>query len=189
MGNLFHHRGHSGTIEVDGPGRVLHGKILDIPETISYEAKSVEELERAFQKAVECYLSAREEGAAPRIRVLMVDDEERFLSTMSRILTLRGLSVTTAVNAALALEILARSPFDVVILDEKMPGMKGTEALPLIRKTAPDVEIIMLTGHASVDAAACTMRAGGAEYLLKPCSTEVLLDKIGWAWERKKARK
>ncbi|MBI5844045.1 MAG: response regulator [Deltaproteobacteria bacterium] len=189
MGNIFNYQGHKGSIEIDGAKKILHGRILEIPETVCYEAGSVDELERSFKKAVDNYLAGSYASSPESIRVLLVDDEERFLATMSRILTVRGLDVKTAPDAAKALDELSRSPFDVVILDEKMPGMKGTEALPLIRRTAPGVEVIMLTGHASVDAAACAIREGGCEYLLKPCPTEVLLDKIGWAYERKKARR
>lgn len=188
MANFFNYRDHVGSIEIDGARKILHGRILEIPEAVYYEAGSVDELERSFRKAVDNYLAGAFSASPENIRVLLVDDEERFLSTMSRILTQRGLLVKTAPDAAKALEELSRSPFDVVILDEKMPGMKGTEALPLIRRTAPGVEVIMLTGHASVDAAACAIREGGCEYLLKPCPTEVLLDKIGWAYERKRSR-
>lgn len=189
MGNEFNYKGCRGSIEIDGEKKILHGRILEIPEAVHYEAGSVDELERGFRKAVDAYLDGAYASSPGRIKVLLVDDEERFLATMSRILNQRGLDVKTAGNAAKALEILAEAPFDVVILDEKMPGMKGTEAIPLIRRAAPGVEVIMLTGHASVDDAACAMREGGFEYLLKPCSTEILLDKIGWAYERKKAGK
>lgn len=189
MGNEFSYKGFTGSIEIDGARKILHGRILGIPETVHYEAGSVDGLERNFQKAVDDYAAGAYAAAPERIRVLMVDDEERFLATMSRILTQRGLFVKTAPNAAKALEALSEAAFDVVVLDEKMPGMKGTEAIPLIKRAAPGVEVIMLTGHASVDAAACAMREGGFEYLLKPCPTEVLLDKIGWAYERKRSGK
>ncbi|NTW36336.1 MAG: response regulator, partial [Syntrophobacteraceae bacterium] len=76
----------------------------------------------------------------------------------------------------------------VILLDVKMPEMSGVEALAAIKKTHPNLEVIILTGHASVDVAVDIMRLGGYEYLLKPCPLEELLDKIETAYERKVAR-
>ena len=118
----------------------------------------------------------------------MVDDEPRFLETLSRVLRKRGIAVDTAPCAEDALAEMDRQRFDVVVLDVKLPGMQGPEALMEIRKKAPDVEVIILTGHASVCVAREVMRKGGPECLLKPCPTEVLLDKIGWAVERRKVK-
>jgi DNA-binding NtrC family response regulator len=127
-------------------------------------------------------------GAPESIHVLLVDDETRFLETLSRLLINKGLTVSTAASAEEALAVLEARRFDVVVLDVKLPGMQGPEALLEIRKKDPEVEVIILTGHASVSVARDVMRKGGAECLLKPCPAEVLLDKIGWAVERRKVR-
>jgi DNA-binding NtrC family response regulator len=121
-------------------------------------------------------------------RVLIVDDEERFRTTMGRLLAARGLDVAAAGSAREALEQLQQAAFDVVVLDVRMPQMSGIEALAEIKRIRPEIEVIILTGHASVDAAVEIMRLGGYEYLLKPCPTDDLVDKIEAAYERKVTR-
>lgn len=121
------------------------------------------------------------------IRVLLVDDEERFLTTTARLLTVRGFHVGTATSGPEALRKLQEEPYDVVVLDVRMPGMSGIEALKEIKTRRPNVEVLILTGHASVDAAVEIMRLGGCEYLLKPCSIDELADRIESALERRKA--
>jgi DNA-binding NtrC family response regulator len=121
-------------------------------------------------------------------RVLVVDDEERFRLTLAKLLTVRGLEVTTLGSGQEALEALRQAPFDVIVLDVRMPGMNGIETLAEIKKINPLIEVIILTGHASVDAAVDIMKLGGYDYLLKPCSLEELTDKIDAAFERKLTR-
>lgn len=121
-------------------------------------------------------------------KLLIVDDEERFRITLSKLLKSRGLDVSHVGSAQAALEELRNNDYDVVLLDVKMPGMSGIEALAEIKKTIPGLEVIMLTGHASVDVAVEIMRLGGYEYLLKPCPTDELMEKIDAAYERKVAR-
>ncbi len=121
-------------------------------------------------------------------RVLIVDDEERFRITLSKLLKAKGVDVTHLGSAKLALEELEKNPYDVILLDVKMPEMNGIEALAEIKKIKPDIEVIMLTGHASVDVAVEIMRLGGYEYLLKPCPTDELMEKIEAAHERKLSR-
>lgn len=122
-------------------------------------------------------------------RVLLVDDEERFRTTTARLLGVRGFQVGTAASGPEALEELERNPYDVVVLDIRMPGMIGVEALAEIKRRRPEVEVLILTGHASVDTAVEIMRLGGCEYLLTPCSMDELVDKIESALERRGARK
>lgn len=123
-----------------------------------------------------------------KARVLLVDDEERFRATTSRLLGVRGFHVGQAASGPEALEELERNPYDVVILDVRMPGMSGVETLGEIKRRQPAVEVLILTGHASVDTAVEIMRLGGADYLLKPCSMDELVNKIEAALERRKAR-
>jgi DNA-binding NtrC family response regulator len=124
--------------------------------------------------------------AAPRI--LIVDDEERFRLTLAKLLKVRELDVTTLGSGPEALEALKQEQYDVIVLDVRMPGMDGIETLAEIKKLNPNIEVIILTGHASVDAAVDIMKLGGYDYLLKPCSVEELIDKIDAAFERKQAR-
>jgi len=123
------------------------------------------------------------------IKVLVVDDEERFRNTLGKLLTAQGMTVTTADGGAAALEILKRDPHDIVLLDVKMPGMSGQETLPEIKKIDPDIEVIILTGHASVDIAAEMMAHGGSDYLLKPYPMDELLGIIHIAFDRRKTAK
>jgi DNA-binding NtrC family response regulator len=121
-------------------------------------------------------------------RILIVDDEERFRLTLAKLLKVRELDVTTLGSGPEALEALKQEPYDVIVLDVRMPGMDGIETLAEIKKLNPNIEVIILTGHASVDAAVDIMKLGGYDYLLKPCSVEELIEKIEAAFERKQAR-
>lgn len=121
-------------------------------------------------------------------RVLIVDDEERFRTTLRKLLTVREMEATDVGSAGDAFLEMEKNPYDVILLDVKMPEMNGIEALAKIKKEYPEVEVIILTGHASVDAAVEIMKLGGYEYLLKPCPIDELAGKIESAWERKIAR-
>jgi CheY-like chemotaxis protein len=121
------------------------------------------------------------EGAgdmAGKVRVLMVDDEEQFRSTTSKILTRKGYETTMAGSGEEAIEILRKSPQDVVILDIKMPGMDGHQTLVEIKKLAPGLPVIMLTGHGAMESAKESLKGGAYDYLSKPCDIDVLAAKI-----------
>lgn len=118
--------------------------------------------------------------------VLLVDDEDRFRITTAKLLKANGLQVSTASSGREALQEVSTGSPDVIVLDVRMPGMSGLEALKEIKKIDPRVEVIVLTGHASVDTAFEIMKLGGFDYLFKPCSIEDLIDKIGRAYERKR---
>lgn len=122
---------------------------------------------------------------SPKPRVLVVDDEERFRSTMGKLLSVSGMEVLTLGSGQEALDELQRKRYDVIVLDIRMPQMSGIEALAEIRKIDPFIEVIILTGHASVDTAVEIMKLGGYDYLLKPCPTEDLINKIESAYEKK----
>lgn len=120
-------------------------------------------------------------------KVMLVDDEVPFVETMTKRLTKRDLSVVQAFGGAEALEKLAAdSGIDIVILDVKMPGMDGVQTLKEIKKTHPLVEVIMLTGHATIESAIEGMKLGAYDYLMKPCDMELLMTKVAEA-EAKKA--
>ncbi len=118
--------------------------------------------------------------------VLVVDDEEEFRDLTVKILNKRGLKAQGAENGEKALEILEHSRTDVVLLDVKMPGMDGIETLRHIRSRHPLVEVVLLTGHASVESGIEGMKLGAFDYLMKPIETEPLLEKLAQAYEKKR---
>src|SRR5512139_4052030 len=121
-------------------------------------------------------------------RVLIVDDEDDFRETIIKRLKNRKIQVEGAENGYKALELLQAQDFDVVILDVKMPGMDGIETLKEIKIKKPDVEVIMLTGHASVESGIQGMQLGAFDYVMKPVPLDELLDKMRQAYERKSMR-
>ncbi len=121
-------------------------------------------------------------------KVLVIDDEERFRTTLGKMLSAQGLEVEAAASGEEALEKLRVRPFDVVLLDIRMPGMGGIAALSAIKAANPLIEVIALSGHASLDAAMELIMRGAYDYLLKPCPIEDVLAKIESAWEKKQER-
>jgi len=112
------------------------------------------------------------------INVLIVDDEERFRQTTASILERRGFSVKAVGSGIEAIEEVKNNDLDVVVLDVKMPGMDGHEALKEIKKLSPDLSVIMLTGHGTPESALQGLSDGVFDYLQKPCSVDVLARKI-----------
>ncbi|MEJ5366571.1 MAG: response regulator [Desulfosoma sp.] len=121
----------------------------------------------------------------PPYRVLVVDDEADFLETLVRRLERRQVEAVGVPGGREALEALAERPFDVVVLDVRMPGMDGLEVLKAIKTRWPLVEVILLTGHASVESGLQGMQLGAFDYVMKPCKLTDLLPKIELAYERK----
>ena len=117
--------------------------------------------------------------------VLLVDDEEDFLRTIIKRLSKRGIRAQGASRGEQALAMLAEEARDVVVLDVKMPGMDGIEVLKRIKAQWPTTEVIMLTGHASIDAAMEGMGCGAFDYLMKPADLEDLLYKLEDAYRKK----
>ncbi|MDX2437971.1 MAG: response regulator [Acidobacteriota bacterium] len=121
--------------------------------------------------------------------VLLVDDEVPFVETLVKRLSKRDLRVEAAFSGQEALDTLAASgpaKTDVVILDVKMPGMDGLEALSRIKEEHPMIEVIMLTGHATVESAIEGMKRGAYDYLMKPCEIDVLVEKVSQAAAKKR---
>ena len=112
------------------------------------------------------------------IRVLLVDDETEFLETLSKRLARREIEAFKASSGEEALEFLAANDVDVVVLDVKMRGMDGIETLKRIKAAKPQQEVIMLTGHASMEAAIQGMQLGAFDYIMKPADINQLLYKI-----------
>ena len=120
--------------------------------------------------------------------VMLVDDEVPFVETMSKRLDKRGLKIISAFSGEEALKVLKRNDtVDVIILDVKMPGMDGIETLQEIKKIYPLKEVIMLTGHATVETAIEGMKLGAFDYLMKPCDIDTLVAKVDEAAKKKKS--
>ena len=118
--------------------------------------------------------------------VMLVDDEVPFVETMTKRLTKRNFSILSAFSGAEALEKLDENKnVDVVILDVKMPGMDGIQTLGEIKRKHPLVEVVMLTGHATVETAIEGMKMGAFDYLMKPCEVEQLMAKVDEAKAKK----
>lgn len=124
-----------------------------------------------------------------KIKLLMVDDEEDFLLSTSRALNRRGFDVEIALNGVTALEIIDKKEFDAVVLDVKMPDIDGIEVFTIIHDKLPDLPVILLTGHSSIDDAFQTSKDGVADYLGKPIEIEKLAESIRQAVRNYKTRK
>ena len=123
-----------------------------------------------------------------RYTVLIVDDEEEFREMAVTRLNKRDLECESASDGDTALEMIAKKNYDVVLLDVKMPGRDGIETLREIKKIAPLTEVVMLTGHASVESGINGIKYGAFDYLMKPIDLEPLFDKLNAAFEQKQAQ-
>ena len=121
-------------------------------------------------------------------RVLVVDDEKAFVDTLVNRLNKRDIDSTGVLSGEEALEVMQKKLFDVIILDIKMPGgIDGIETLRGMKKIQPLAEVILLTGHASVETSIEGMKLGAFDYLIKPLKLEDLMVKMAEAFEKKDA--
>jgi DNA-binding NtrC family response regulator len=120
------------------------------------------------------------------IRLLLVDDEKDFVNILSKRIKRRNIDVTKAFSGAEAIQALRVQEFDVAVLDLKMEEMDGIETLKVLKIMDPQLAVIMLTGHGSVEAAEQGIRMGAYDYLTKPCELEELLEKILEAYANRK---
>ena len=109
---------------------------------------------------------------------MLVDDEKEFLEVMSERMQARGMVVTTAESADQALSIIGKESFDAIVMDFQMPGMDGMEALKAIKNKKPELQIILLTGYATVEKTVEAMKVGATDFLEKPADLEALAEKI-----------
>lgn len=111
-------------------------------------------------------------------KVLLVDDEKDFLIALSERMKAKGLEITSATSGEEAIKAVGGEFFDAVILDMKMPGLDGIETLKKIKEVNPDVQVILLTGHATVDKGIEAMKLGAMDFLEKPAEINSLMEKI-----------
>jgi DNA-binding NtrC family response regulator len=121
------------------------------------------------------------------ISVLLIDDERDYVNVLSNRLSKRGFDVGKANSGSEAFQILRQRSFDVAILDLKMTDIDGIEVLKVLKKMAPELVVIMLTGHGSAEAAHEGIRQGAYDYLTKPCELDELIQKIMEAYDKRPA--
>ena len=124
-----------------------------------------------------------------KIRLLMVDDEVKFLESISKRLVLKNFDVTTASNGKEAIASAEIGLFDVAVVDFQMPGMDGAQVLKALKDKHKYLEIIMLTGHATVDSAVECTKLGAFKFLEKPYAFEKLVEVIKEAYEARLKKK
>jgi DNA-binding NtrC family response regulator len=124
-----------------------------------------------------------------KIKLLLVDDEVDFLKAIAERLTLKGFDVIAASNGEEAIASAENDLFDVAVVDFKMPGMDGTQVLKVLKARHKYLEIIMLTGHATIDSAVECTKLGAFKYLEKPYDFEKLVEAIEEAYEARLRKK
>ena len=122
------------------------------------------------------------------IKILLVDDEEGFTSTLQKRLSKRNFRVTSAMSGAEGIQAIGNQDFDVAVVDFKMEHMDGIELLKIFKKMVPKMAVIMLTGHGSEQAAKNGMALGAYDYLTKPCDLEDLVIRIMDACKREESK-
>jgi DNA-binding NtrC family response regulator len=120
-----------------------------------------------------------------RPRILLVDDELVFANNLLKLLSKRGYDTVVVYNGTDAVNMVGEKEFDVIILDMKMPGMDGIATLKEIKKKTPSVEVVILTGHSSVESGIEGMQLGAFDFLMKPVSIDDLQEKVSEAYRRK----
>jgi len=124
-----------------------------------------------------------------KCQILLVDDEKTMVKYLSKRLIKKGFDIRVAYNGLDALEQVKAADFDVVLLDVLMPGMNGIDTLKEIKKIKPRTEVIMLTGHASVEVGIEGMKAGAFNYIMKPFDPNELVAEINLAFEQRRIMK
>ena len=110
-------------------------------------------------------------------RILLVDDEKDFVETLAERMRSRDMTVSTATSAAGALDLIEEKSFDAIVLDLQMPGMDGLEALEMIKAKNPNLQVILLTGQATVEKGIQAMKLGAMDLLEKPADIDTLTEK------------
>jgi len=129
-------------------------------------------------------MSTIEDVQSTPIRLLLIDDEVGYVNVLSNRLSKRNFQVGKATSGAEAFQILRQKDFDVAVLDLKMGDMDGIEILKILKIMAPELVVIMLTGHGSAEAAREGIKQGAYDYLTKPCELNELIQKIKEAYDQ-----
>ncbi|HDI59790.1 MAG TPA: response regulator [Desulfobacteraceae bacterium] len=114
----------------------------------------------------------------PFIRLLLIDDETVFVEVLAKRLSRRGIEVEKAYSGGQGIQLLRKQDFDVALLDLKMVDMDGMEVLRVLKLVAPDLPVILISGHGADDAARQGQAAGAFDFLAKPCDLDLLIEKI-----------
>jgi len=123
--------------------------------------------------------------AKDKINLLIVDDEEQFLESMKKRLEARDFSVIAVDRGEKALEAARNNPIDIALVDLKMPGINGEQTLEALKKEHKWMEVVILTGHGSIDSAVELTKTGAYAYLQKPCELDRLLEALREAYQKK----
>ncbi|MGL1861354.1 MAG: response regulator [Pseudodesulfovibrio sp.] len=118
-------------------------------------------------------------------KVLLIDDEVEFLENLSERMRVRGMDVNTAETPENAVAAIDSGEYDAIVLDLQMPGMDGIEMLKLIKKSHPDMQVILLTGQATLEAGIQAMKLGAMDFMEKPADINALTEKIKKAQAKK----
>lgn len=124
-----------------------------------------------------------------KIRLLVVDDERPFLETICKRLELRNFDVTPVTSGEEAIEVARKNEFEIALVDLKMPGIGGEQVLEALKKEHKFLEVIILTGHGSIDSAVRSTKLGAYYYLQKPCELEILLQVLKEAYRKRIQKK
>ena len=123
--------------------------------------------------------------AKDKINLLIVDDEEQFLDSIQQSLAVRDFNVVTVNRGEKALAQARSQPFDIALVDLKMPGIDGEETLKALKKEHKSMEVVILTGHGTIDSATSCIQSGAYSYLQKPCELDRLLETLVSAYKKK----
>jgi DNA-binding NtrC family response regulator len=123
--------------------------------------------------------------AKDKINLLIVDDEEQFLHSIQRSLEVRDFHVVTVNRGEKALEAARAQSFDIALVDLKMPGIDGEQTLKALKQEHSAMEVVILTGHGTIDSAVACTRSGAYSYLQKPCELDRLLATLADAYKKK----
>jgi DNA-binding NtrC family response regulator len=124
-----------------------------------------------------------------KIHLLMVDDEIKFLETITERLKLKFFEITSATNGKDAIEAAKKGKFDVAVIDLQMPGIDGVQVLEILKKNHKYLEVLILSGHASIETAVECTKLGAFKVLEKPCKFDNLVNAIKEAYERRLKKK
>ena len=157
------------------------------------EAKLKKEREQALDIGLKLDVSEqaptlrRVELDNPKARILAVDDEEIILSSFRKILVLAGYSIDTVEKGSEALGLIRKNDYDFVFTDLKMPGMDGVELTKTVKHLRPDIDVIVITGYASIETAVETVKFGAMDYVEKPFTEDELLEFVRSALIKRQA--